>query len=175
MTGRGSSEGVEELAKMLASFAKDLKGIDVETLLEAQILGHLLAGGRTIPELMEIIYGVRYEDSEYASVYMKVRRSLQNLSSKGYVSRPLFGKNRTYRLTDFAIAKLTDIGGRTRGRRVALIPKGDLALYAATTILGAISLVLGVDVALEAWAYIGFAFLLGVSVASAVRTIGKVT
>jgi hypothetical protein len=170
----GPDEGIQELSRALASFARDLKGIDIETVEEAQILGHLMAGGRTIPELMESLYGVRYEDSGYASTYMKIRRSLQSLSYKGYVSRPLFGKGRPYRLTEFAVAKLTNIGGKSGHKQVVLVSKADAFLYAATTILGGTSVVLGVDVALEAFTYIVFAFLLGISVSSAVRTVRRV-
>ena len=174
MTGEGPDEGIQELSKALASFARDLKGIQIETVAEAQILGDLMNGRRTIPELMESLYGVSYNDSGYASAYMKIRRSLQSLSSKGYVSRPLFGKGRPYRLTKFAIAKLTNIGGASGEGRVVLVSRGDAALYVATSILGGISVLLGVDVALEASAYIVFAFLSGVSVANAIRTVRRV-
>lgn len=168
------SEGITELSRMLSSLARDLNDIDVDSVLEAQVLGHLMTGSRTIPELMETIYGVRYDDDGYASCYMKVRRSLESLSSKGYVSRPLLGRSRPYRLTDFAIAKLTDMGGRSRDRRIAVVSRRDIALYAATTVVGAASLALGVDVAIEAWIYIVFAFLLGASVANATRIVGRV-
>ncbi len=168
------SEWTEELASRLAAYAKDLRGVDLESVLDAQVLSELIRGRRTVPELVGLLYGVQHGYPGYNSYYMKVRRSLQNLGGKGYVSCPIFGKNRPYRLTGYAIAKLTNIGGEGSPRRVALVPRKDLAVYVATTLLGCLSLASGVDAAVEAWTYLVFAFLLGIATGNAARTLVRV-
>jgi hypothetical protein len=166
---------MEELANRLASSVRDLSRIRVESVLEAQILSHLISGRRTIPELVSLLYGVDHEHRYHNSYYMRVRRSLQGLSARGYVACPLFGKNRAYRLTPHAVASLASIGGEARDMPVRLVPVRDLFLYAFTTTMGVVSLSLGVDVGLEAWMYLVFAFLLGFSANSGVRTLLKVS
>jgi hypothetical protein len=166
---------MEELANRLASSVRDLRQIHVESVLEAQILSHLVTGRRTIPELIELLYGVGHENPNHNSYYMKVRRSLQGLSARGYVSCPLFGKNRAYRLTQHAVANLANIGGEERDRIVRLVPLRDVFLYAFTTTIGAVSFSMGVDVGFEAWMYLVFAFLLGVSTNNGVRTLLRVS
>ena len=64
---------------------------------------------------------------------MKVKRATEHLQARGLVSTKLFGKNKPYRLTRYAVEMLTPIAGEST--RYRLVPRQDAVLYSATMII----------------------------------------
>jgi len=99
---------------------------------ELNVLEELLKGRRTIPELVLLMYGKGIEDAEYRTYYMRVRRAVARLESKGMISTRLFGKKKPYKLSRHAIERLLAIGEGNE-RRVA--PRLDYVVYGLTLAL----------------------------------------
>jgi DNA-binding transcriptional ArsR family regulator len=143
-----------------------LKGLDIGDELAVEILSHLVEGRKSVAEITEHIYGLTSKDEGYNSSYSRVRREIRRLESKGLVSRPLFGGNRPFRLTDLALINLARIGGQTK--QLSPIPRIDLAVHLVTA-----GLAFPVGLIALAWVHVGelatiglfgcFCFLLGVS------------
>jgi hypothetical protein len=93
--------------------------------IEAEILHSLTEGRRTAGELTERIFGVTKENENYHTYYMKVFRAAKTLHRQGYLSTRLFGRDRPYKLTPFAAAKMMEIEEVKRG---LLLPH-DVAAY----------------------------------------------
>ncbi len=103
--------------------------------LQAGIVRELLSGSRTSSELVEAIYGVSRGQEGFQSHYTRIRREIGDLESRGYVSRQLFGRDKPYRLTQLAVARLTRIGNTRNTWEAAVLPSRDLVIYSSTAIL----------------------------------------
>ena len=102
--------------------------LEVSKSLHAEILSSLVHGRRTASELTEKIYGVTRESEDYRAYYMKVLRATRTLQRHGYVSTRLFGRDKPYKLTPFAAAKVMEIEEGTSG----VLPRIDIAVYLLT-------------------------------------------
>ena len=83
----------------------------------------------------------RQREREALRIYIAghFRRTISDLESRGFVSRSLFGKEKPYQLTQFAIARITKITGVSESWEPRLIPKVDLILYMGALSLGVLS------------------------------------
>jgi hypothetical protein len=159
--------GVEDFADLREArrkskkMVRELSGLQVNTTLEAQLINELMEGRRTGPELVKLVFNVDRSNPEFHTYYMRVRRAISSLESKGYVVSRLFGRDKPYRLTRYAVEQLASLGGG----RERLLPKHDLVLYFVTLAMGIISwLVFEEIVPLEGsvpYIYGSFLFLLG--------------
>jgi hypothetical protein len=181
MTGGSSVDHFSELKdltrKKVFRAVEDLKQLDVSDLLQAEIIGKLLTGRRTVAELVEEIYGQRKGGTGFMSAYSKTRRSIRELESKGYVTTTIFGKNKPYRLTKYAISRLSDF--ETPAHKASLVPRKDLFLYILTSVLAALALaVVYENIGLEGLSlasfYAIFFILVGISITRLLETITKV-
>lgn len=127
-------EVLEPIRKRMVENARELRDLEVDRVLEAEIVAHLLNGRRTSGELAEQIFEVGPESDGFHSYYMRVSRALHSLEKRGYVSTKLFGRDRPYRLTDHCLRKLAKIGGEEPAR---LLPPQDIGVYASTLLLSA--------------------------------------
>jgi len=129
------SSELREARRKSVKIAKELKGLQIKTTLEAQLVNELMEGRRTGPELVRTVYGVDRNNPEFHSYYMRIRRAIASLESKGYVVSKLFGRDKPYRLTRYAIQQLASLGGD----RERLLPVHDLVLYATALAMGLLS------------------------------------
>ena len=90
----------------------------------------------TVGELAERIYGIDRGNPEYRSYYMKVFRAVKALQSRGYVSTSFFGRDRPYKLTPYAAARLMEIETDDK-----VLPRLDLTAYLLAVVLGLANLV----------------------------------
>ncbi len=109
---------------------EDLETLDLSEILEAQVISHLLEGRRTVAELVEEIYGQRKGDEGFMTLYSRVRRCVRQLESRGYVATRLFGRDKPYRLTKYAVSRLANFDQKSA--KITLLPKLDLVLYLIT-------------------------------------------
>jgi hypothetical protein len=121
------------LANDLIRSIKEFRELDLG-MLEAEVLARLVDGRRTSNELVLEIYGLGKDRSDYIADYSRVRRALKNLERRGFVSAPLFSKEKPYRLTQHGIASLTRIGG-TQWPKPRIVPVKDRVLYACSLLL----------------------------------------
>ncbi len=103
--------------------------LEFATTLETEILACLLEGSKTVGELVELVFRVRKENCSFHQYYMRVSRVLRKMELEGYVSRRLFGSNKPYTLTHFALARLASEGD---GPAPKLVDRWDLGTYGAT-------------------------------------------
>ena len=156
----------------------ELGQLDVQDLTQARIIAALLTGQRTVSELVEEIYGQRRGDEGYMGSYSKIRRAVMVLASHGYVSTKLFGKDKPYRLTKYAVANLADISDSTGKPRI--IPRVDLIIHGVTVIMGLVALSLVVErISLGsgpafALFYAALFTLLGASIVRLLESVSKV-
>ncbi len=85
------------------------KALGLSTVLETEVVIHLLEGKKSVGQLVRLVYGTEKDDPEFEKNYMRVSRALQPLESKGYVSRRLFGSSKPYRITHYALDKIANI------------------------------------------------------------------
>jgi hypothetical protein len=130
---RDESKELDELDRRVRGGVAKLRGIHVGDEVEVEVLTHLVGGRFTIAELVEKMYGLDRNEEGFSSSYTKVRRATRRLESRGLVSTRLFGKERPYRLTEYAITNLARIGGGEPQR--ALMPRQDLIVHATTLAL----------------------------------------
>ncbi len=152
-----------------------LEKMDVFKPLEGEILLQLAKGMRTASELTETIYGVRRPNPNYFTYYMKVSRAVKALQRRGYATTRLFGRDKPYRLTPHAAAKMMDI--EAGGER--LVTPLDALTYATTAILGPVNIAMAdVDWLTTPWTialYTAFTFLAGYSLRLLWTAIKKVS
>jgi len=163
--------------KKLLGTVSDLHKLGIADTLQARIIACLIVGRRTVAELVEEIYGCRNADTGYMSAYSKTRRGIRELESRGYVATRLLGKDKPYRLTHYALGKLSGLG--EHGDRERLVSRKDLAVYIASVILltAAVSILLGVVEPPETylvWFYALFFTFLGISLTRLAETISRV-
>jgi len=130
---------------------------DLEPRSETQIsvVESLLDGPKTIAELTEEIFGT---DSADQASYMKVRRAVRALGSKGYVSTRLLGKPKPYRLTLYAREMLGSLEPGLPPFR--LLAPWDILLHGATLVVATI---LALDLVDSLWWLLVFVYLAGAS------------
>jgi hypothetical protein len=128
---RSGSENIDELQSKVREGVSKLRGIDLGDEFGIEILSQLVEGQKSIPEIVDIVYGLQNGDEGYKSSYGRVRREIRLLESKGLVSRSLFGKEKPYRLTELSIINLARIGGEQK-RQATVIPRTDMVMYLAT-------------------------------------------
>ena len=156
----------------------ELGQLDVQDLTQARIIAALLTGQRTVTELVEEIYGQRRGDEGYMGAYSKVRRAVMILASHGYVSTKLFGKDRPYRLTKYAVSNLADINNSAG--KIRVFPRVDLFIHGVTVVMGLLALSLAIErISLgsgPAFAifYAAFFTLLGASIVRLLESVSKV-
>jgi hypothetical protein len=146
------------------------------SMLEVEILSRLMEGRRTRNELVEEIFDVRKGGPDYVASYTKVRRGLEDLEGKGYVTTPLFAKERPYRITSYAMQKVASVSPDIRQPR--LVERADPVIYAACLIVGLATYYVVGNVAeparMMAVLPASFFVLLGFSLARIWDTLGKV-
>lgn len=136
------------------------------------VVERLIEGPWSTAELVEDIYGSKRDSPGYMTNYTRTRRTLDKLSSRGYVSRSVFGAVKHYRLTQYGFAKLASITSGTPAPKVLLA--SDTALYTMTLLL-AFFLVLSASGRIQLpgslLTYLSFAFffVLGLSAARIFR------
>jgi hypothetical protein len=118
-----------------AANARDLERMRISSPLQAEILALLTDGRRTMSEMTEEIYGMGRSDTSYHTYYMKVSRAVKALQRRGYVVTRLFGRDKPFRLTPFALAKMTDVGEDNP----RVLPVHDAAAYTSTLVLGLVN------------------------------------
>ena len=123
-------DGFEELTSRIEKGVGSLRGVEVGDQLEVEIILKLLRGRKTVSELVDQIYGLERSDEGFGSSYTRVRRTIKKLESKGLVSTRIFGKEKPYRLTRYAIANMANIGGEEE--QVSIMPKEDILVYIIT-------------------------------------------
>ena len=69
--------------------------------LETEVLRELIAGPRTLRELVNLIFSTDRGHPDFNSSYTRVWRVIKQLESKGYVSSSLFRHEKTYRITRY--------------------------------------------------------------------------
>lgn len=129
------SAHVDELLSKIA----DLKCLGVESVLQGEIVVRLAGKTATGSDLAAQIFGRQGGEASRAE-YMKVVRALQTLQHNGYIARALFGKEKPYHLTRYGEERImAAVGGKPPA---ALIPRGDLLLYAMAGSSATVSVVL---------------------------------
>jgi hypothetical protein len=106
--------------------------------LEFSIIERLIEGPRTAAELVEEIFSITRDGPGYMTSYTRVRRSLGGLSSRGYVSRKIFGTSKPFRLTHYAIGRLTSFAAGDEPPQV--LPNIDRIIHLITLLLLAVVL-----------------------------------
>ena len=132
-----SREILGPVRKRMLENLKDLRNLEVATVLEAEIVARLLNGRRTSGELAEEIFGVNRDAESFHSYYMRVCRALHSLERRGYVGTKLFGRDRPYKLTQHCLGRLARLGSEEPPR---LIPPHDAAVYASTIIISSVAI-----------------------------------
>ncbi len=135
----------DDLSKALADLQSQMSGAlkvliegELKDLTEVSIVRELLGGRRTSSELTEAVYGVKRGELGFDSCYTRIRRAVADLEGKGFVSRRLFGRDKPYYLTQLAVVRLTRITKAAPRGRYALLPRIDIAIYAAAVVLASI-------------------------------------
>ncbi len=132
------SRALAELESQISGTLKTLIEGELKDLTQVCIVRELLGGRRTASELVEAAYGVRRGELGFDSCHTRVRRALVDLESRGFVSRRLFGKDKPYYLTQLAIVRLTRMAKAAPRGRYRLLPRIDVAIYAAAVLLASI-------------------------------------
>ena len=109
--------------------------------IEAEMLHSLTEGRRTAGELVQRIYGVSKENPDYHTYYMKVFRAAKALQKQGYISTRLFGRDRPYKLTPYAAARMMEI----EDGRQPPISRVELAAFGVTIALGIANMALALQ------------------------------
>jgi len=169
--GSDPSETLRELKETVTRSVSELARIELKDVLQAEILLELLKGQRTAHELVEAIYHVGSDHPGYRTYYTKVRRNLTDMRAKGYVSKRLLGKEKPYRMTPLAVARISAISGVGGRKRATPFPRGDIVLYCLSVVLGLVSMILakGVVVVTGEWFPIVFSIFLLTSGAAITR------
>ena len=126
---------------MLEDSVRALGDLGLGSDLQNEMLRHLIHGPRTMTELVELIYGVSRDGEDFHADYMKVRRAVRKLENKGLISTRVFGRDKPYRLTPYAIERLYHLA-RPDGGDVGLMSRGDMTIHVSTLTTGLVTLIL---------------------------------
>ncbi len=129
------SKALSDLESRMNRSTRQLMRAQLSSMCQVSIVKELLSGERTLAELVQGVYGLTSTDEGYLTCYTRVRREVGDLESKGFVSRRMLGKNRPYRLTQLAVAKLTKMATVHSSWTSRLIPPADVILYTVTALL----------------------------------------
>jgi hypothetical protein len=122
--------GSEDVTKDISTLTRKMRDLDLDTL-QSEILGELMEGRRTLAEMVDILFGVRYGDDSFDAHYSQLRRAISGLEKRGFVAREgLFGREKPYRLTQFGVAKLATISPDMS--QPGIISKLDLLFFCIT-------------------------------------------
>ena len=104
------------------------------------MLSCLVGRERTASELTEETYGVTRHSPSYHTYYMKVSRTVKTLQRRGYIATRIFGRDKPYRLTPYAAARIMDSvaqAGKTEktGKTEEVLPSRDILAYVSATCL----------------------------------------
>ena len=173
--GVNGVEDVRDVRVVARDAIQDLKEIDLDSSLEAEVLENLVGGRKSTEELVGLIYDTAKGTGDYPAYYMRVRRATRSLEEKGLVSTALLGREKPYRLTRHALDKL--LAMKDNRIEPCLVPVLDRVLYLALGVLVAVT---------WAWAMIGHGqqvlfylslttvFLTGLAISRFLETLGKV-
>jgi hypothetical protein len=171
---RPETQGAVDSLRLLRSVGS-LRHLEL-SMLEVEILSRLMEGRRTRNELAEEIFDVRKGGPDYVASYTKVRRGLDDLEGRGYVTTPLFAKEKPYRITSYAMQKVASVSPDIRQPR--LVERIDPVIYAACLIAGFVTYYVAGNVAeparIIAVLPASFFILLGFSLARIWGTLRKV-
>ena len=159
----------DSLRDRIEKSVKILGDLEPRAELQVAILESLLDGPKTVGELTADVLEGGPED--YQARYMKVRRAARTLESKGYISTPLLGKPRPYRLTPFARESLGTLASQDLSP-ARLVSTPEMMLYILTALLAAL-LALGVVYSLLL--AMAFVYLMGISSCCLTRTLRRVS
>ena len=140
-SGADAEESLRALKENVAHSVSQLARTDLKDVLQAEILLELMKGQRTTNELVEAVYHVSPDNPGYRTCYTRVGRNLADMRSRGYVSRRLLGKEKPYRMTPLAVARISAIRGVAGTDRTKIFPREDIVIYALSILLGVASLV----------------------------------
>lgn len=130
---QAESENIRHLQHRVRNGLANLRGLEIGDDLGVEILSHLIDGGRSVCEIVELAYGIDSSDAGYKSAHSRVTREISKLESKGLVSRRILGRTKPYRLTEMAVINLARIGSEER--QLPVIPRLDLVAYSGTATL----------------------------------------
>lgn len=136
-----------------------------------EVVRLLLRGRRTVPELVEAIYGVDRTSMEFHAYYMRVWRSIRELEAMGLVSAPLLGRDKGYRLTPHGLRVLLGLVAKGERRSSRVFSDADLACFAVTLGVGFLAGFVPLSPTLLGAAFI---FLLGASTSRIASALGEV-
>jgi len=154
------------LEKRLKKSVHLLGELELADEMQVAIIEALLSGEMTVAELSERILG---SDYEYHAGYMRIRRALEPLESKGIVSRAVLGKPKPYRLTIYGKEKLSSLA--TGESLPSLITYWDIALYVATLSMATAS---ALGVSEGSWLPVAWIYLAGMSTVRLVHSLRRV-
>ncbi len=147
------SKVLVDLESRLARSTKELVDAEFRSVLQVSVVRELLAGERTMAELVEAIYGLAPGHDGYHTHYTRVRREIQRLASRGFVSRRLFGRNRPYRLTQLAVAKITHMASVRPSWAMKVLPGRDLVLFVVALAMAGVCALAGTGTIIELHGY----------------------
>jgi len=159
----------DDLEDRLKKSVRALGELEARSDLEIAIVDALLDGPRTVAELSRIILGP--EPRGHQANYMKVKRSVETLESKGYLSSSILGKPKPYRLTPYAREKLGSLasGELPKSR---LLTVWDLVLYTITIFLASMTAFGQYD---WYWIPMFFVYLAGISTVRLFQTLRRIS
>ena len=109
------------------------------TPVQAEVLGELMNGNRTMSELTLTIYNMRYTDEKFEAYHSRIKRAVKKLERNGLISKKrLLGRNKPYGLTHHGMAKIVAITPEI-GNPV-VVHKWDILLFPAVILAGAFAL-----------------------------------
>ncbi len=134
------SRSLSELGERLRRGQRELAERELTNLAQVQIVQELLAGRRTVAELVRFLYSLEKGDPGFNTHYSRVRGELRQMESRGLVWRRPFGRHRPYQLTQMGIARLTMIEGVKPALATRVATRIDLVLYVSVLVLGMLSI-----------------------------------
>ncbi len=159
----------DDLNARLKKSVRALGELEARNDLEIAIVQALLDGPRTVAELSRTILGP--EPRGHQANYMKVKRSVEALESKGYLSTRILGKPKPYRLTPYAREKLGSLAsGELPTTRLVIV--WDLGLYATTVFLASMTAFGQYD---GYWIPMFFVYLAGASSIRLLQTLRRIS
>ena len=138
--GLNDGRGLWGIRESLLSTITGMRLRDL-SVLEVEVLARLVGVRRTTAELVEEIYGTASTDEGYRADYYRVRRATRSLEEKGFISAPLFGRDKPFHLTRYAVSVLTGIGVDKDSKREGVLGWKDGFLLGLTLVIASLSVV----------------------------------
>lgn len=171
-----AAERLSRLREEILRSSRSVREAELRSSLEMDIISSLVEGEKTITELVEVIFHGRGENPDFETQYMRVWRAAQDLASKGYLARRLFGKEKPYRITSYCVEMLLSGPGVPHPRLLAWL---DACLYGLTVMLGILMVLVGRSIlVIGGWGLLSFNsiffFLLGISSLRMIQALRRV-